>query len=101
MDQAQIAANKGIVIYTIFVGSPQWEVENALLMQYIADLTDNRHLDGDYAGGAHTLLATGGVAYTQAELPPITENYYRAETQAELQTAYESILRKIYTRLIN
>ena len=102
MDQAQIAANSGIVIYTIFIGDSNWERDNALLMQYVADLTDNRRLDGDYSGSRN--LPTGyAPAFTPEELASVTDNYYRADPNypEELQAAYDSILSKIYTRLVN
>jgi hypothetical protein len=99
--QAQIAAQKGIMIYTIFVGDSAWEHDNALLMQYISDLTDNRRLDGTYTGTRN--LPTGyGPAFNSTELATVTSNYYRADPNnpAELQNAYDAILAKIYTRLV-
>ncbi len=98
MAQGQNAMSKGIVIYTIFVGSPDWEVDNALLMQWVADLTDNKRLDGDYSG-SRALPSGYGPAFSAGNYP--TENYYLADSYEELQAAYRSILEKIYTRLVN
>jgi hypothetical protein len=95
MNEAQAAAERGIVIYTIFVGSTAYEQDNALLMQWIADLTDNRKLEGNYTGTRN--LPTG---YGPVLNPPPTENYFRAYEQSELQNAYDLILQKVYTRLI-
>jgi hypothetical protein len=98
--QAQIAAQKGVVIYTIFVGDATWEHDNALLMQYVADLTDNRKLDGTYTGSRN--LPNGyGPAFNSTELATVTSNYYRADPAhpEQLQAAYDSILAKIYTRV--
>lgn len=102
MAQAQTAASKGVVVYTIFIGDAVWERDNALLMQYISDLTDNRRLDGDYSG-SRNLPAGYGPAFTSAELTSVTSNYYRADPNnpQELTNAYNSILGKIYTRLVN
>ncbi|MBX6772757.1 MAG: VWA domain-containing protein [Chloroflexi bacterium] len=96
MTQAQIASDKGIVIYSIFVGDPSYEQRFGLLMQWIADLTDNHRLDGNYSGSR--ALPTG---YGPILSPAPTRNYYRAKTYAELQAAYEAILANIYTRLVN
>ncbi len=101
VDQAQIAAARGIVIYTIFVGDATWENDNALLMQYVADLTDNRRLDGSYIG-SRSLPSGYAPAFTTAELASVTSNYYHVDPNnpAQLQAAYDSILSKIYTRLV-
>jgi len=103
MAQARIAASKGIVIYTIFSGSSQWginEADNALLMQWIADLTDNRRLDGDYTGSRN--LPTGrGPSYDASWFRDhVSENYYLATNRTDLEAAYASIFEKIYTRLV-
>jgi hypothetical protein len=99
--QAQLAAQSGIVIYTIFVGNNTWERDNALMAQYVADLTDNRRLDGNYSG-SRNLPVGYGPAFTQAELSGVTNNYYHVDPNnpAELQAAYDAILSKIYTRLV-
>ena len=98
--EARVAAEKGVVIYTIFVGDETWEHDNALLLQYASDLTDNRRLDGVYEGGGHQLLATGGPAYEANWFREnICANYYRANSYAELEAAYRSIFQTIYTRL--
>jgi hypothetical protein len=69
-------------------------------MQWIADLTDNGQLDGNYTG-SRNLPSGYGPAYDTAWFQAnVSENYYRAETQAELEAAYQSIFNKIYTRLI-
>ncbi len=100
MTQATNAANMGVVIYTIFVGSTDWERDNALVMQWIADKTDNRKLEGDYTGSR--ALPSGWAPAYDADWfrANVSDNYYRAYTADELQTAYNSILRKIYTRLV-
>ncbi|MCL5026347.1 MAG: hypothetical protein M1531_07635 [Chloroflexi bacterium] len=97
MTQAQAAANDGIVIYTIFVGTNAVELNNGggLLLQWIADLTDNRHLDGSYTGSQS--LPSG---YGAPLSPSPTDNYYLAQNYTQLQAAYDSILSKIYTRLV-
>jgi hypothetical protein len=94
MEEAQKAADKGVVIYSIFVGSDEWETDNGLLMQYVSDITDNRKLDGTYS-----LPAGYGPAYAPGSVP--TNNYFHARDQNELQAAYDTILGRIYTRLLN
>jgi hypothetical protein len=97
MAQAQDAMEEGLVIYTIFVGNDTYQLNNGggLLLQWIADLTDNRKLDGAYTGTRN--LPTG---YGAPLSPSPTQNYYRAADYDELQAAYDSILKKIYTRLV-
>ena len=46
MDQAWEAANRGVVVYTIFVGDEESALDHALMLQWIADLTEDRRLDG-------------------------------------------------------
>ena len=100
MDQARLAASKGIVICTIFVGSAAWETQKALILQWVADLTDNGQLEGNYSSPRN--LPTGyGPAFDGSWFQTnVSANYYRAETQAELEAAYQSIFEKIYTRLL-
>lgn len=94
MDQAQIAASKGIVIYTIFVGSPANETQKALILQYVADLTDNGQLEGTYAANCTAN------AYSSTAFDAISDNYYQADNKDDLEAAYKSIFEKIYTRLV-
>jgi von Willebrand factor type A domain len=101
MAQARLAASKGIVIYTIFVGDAVFEQNNALLLQWVADLTDNGQLDGDYSGSRD--LANGGWAPAYDAIwfqTHVSENYHLASSQSGLQQAYQAILEKIYTRLL-
>lgn len=102
MAEAQLAAQRGIVIYTIFVGDAAFEQGNSLLMQWVADQTDNRRLDGNYSG-PRGLPAGYGPAFSADELKSITDNYYKADPShpEELTAAYSSILSKIYARLVN
>ena len=69
-------------------------------MQWVADLTDNRKLDGNYSG-SRSLPGGYGPAFSAAELATVTSNYYHADpaNPQELVTAYDAILAKIYTRL--
>ncbi|MCE5259196.1 MAG: VWA domain-containing protein [Chloroflexi bacterium] len=100
MDEVRNAAANGIVIYTIFCGSSEWESEKALILQWTADLTDNGQLDGDYTGSRNLPNGYGpawSASWFQAN---VSENYYRAENQEELEAAYQSIYEKIYTRLV-
>jgi hypothetical protein len=83
------------MIYTIFVGTSADEQLHGLTLQWIADLTDNRKLDGTYASPRN--FPTG---YTPPLTPSPTENYFRAYTDEELLDAYNTILTKIYTRLV-
>jgi len=97
MAQAQIAADSGVLIYTIFVGTPTFAQTQALMLQYIADLTDNHRLEGSYS----TLVSSGGPAYDVGEFQEdISQNYFLASDQDELVRAYDQILRMIYTRLV-
>jgi hypothetical protein len=95
MDQAAIAASKGIVIYTIFVGSAAYQTQKALVMQYVADLTDNGQLEGTYA--TNCTANAYDAAWFQTH---VSDNFYLASNQAELEAAYQSIIDKIYVRLI-
>jgi hypothetical protein len=87
MDEAEAAADKGVIIYTVFVGTSYHASRFALMLQYIADLTDN--------------LSSGGPAYDTAWFQAnVSENFFVAGTQAELERVYDEILARIYTRLV-
>ena len=101
MAQTQVAKDKRIVIYTIFCGSAAFATNHALMLQWIADLTDNRRLDGVYTG-SRDLPSGYGPAYDAAWFRDnVSDNYYLASDYAQLQEAYDSIFRKIYTRLVH
>jgi len=96
MAAAQEAASKGVIIYTVFVGTAEFAESQALMLQYIADLTDNRHLGASYA----TLVSQGGPAYNAAWFQDnVSGNYFLASDQEQLERAYDQILERIYTRL--
>jgi len=97
IEQAQAASDAGVLVYTVFVGTPTHAQRYALMLQYIADLTDDHELDGSYS----TLLYNGGPAYDAAYFQQnISQNYFVASNQAELLLAYDRILDMIYTRLV-
>lgn len=99
MTQVRSAASRGVVIYTIFCGSTSWETQKALILQWTADLTDNGQLDGDYSGSRNLPNGYGPAWSAEWFQSNVSENYYRAGNQAELEAAYKSIYEKIYTRL--
>lgn len=98
--QVQAAADQGVTIYTVFVGTDMYARQYALMLQYIADLTDNLRLDPD--ANYDSLWSTHlGSAYDTAWFQAnVSENFFVAETQAELERVYDEILARIYTRLV-
>jgi len=96
-DEADRAAEQGVMVYTVFVGTSTFAETQALMLQYIADRTDNRTLEGSYS----TLISNGGPAYdTEYFQEHISPNYFIANSQEELERAYDQILERIYTRLV-
>ncbi len=96
MTQAQEAVQAGVIIYTIFVGEPSFAQDHALMLQYIADLTDNGRLEGTY-----DLPGDYGPAHNAEWFQEnVSGNFYLASDGAQLEAAYDSIFEKIYTRLI-
>lgn len=97
--QTEAAAQAGVVIYTIFTGSADFAQNHALTLQWIADLTDNGRLDGEYNSPRN--FPTGYRAYDTAWFQAnVSANFYLASSYEQLEAAYESILNKIYTRLV-
>ena len=97
--QTEAAAQAGVVIYTVFTGSAEFAENHALTLQWIADLTDNGRLDGEY-NSPHN-FPTGYRAYDTAWFQAnVSNNFYLASSYDQLEAAYESILNKIYTRLV-
>jgi hypothetical protein len=106
MVEAQRAADNGIIIYTIFFAHRPDEQNNGLILQYLADLTDNRKLDAPdgYRTGQQRLFdpATGlltGEGYVAYADSSFTENYFYVRTGEELKQAFLTIYNRIYTRL--
>jgi Flp pilus assembly protein TadG len=91
---AQEAQDRGITIFTVFVGGSETQDDSALLLQWIADLTDNRRLDGNYSG---TRALPHG--YGPPLDPKPSPNYFLAERPEDLNGVYTNILKTIYTRI--
>jgi hypothetical protein len=80
MAQAQAAAEKGVIVYTVFVGTDTFANSQALMLQYIADLTDNGQLDANYA----TLESQGSPAYDEAWFQEnVCENYFASDQREQ------------------
>lgn len=106
MIEAQRAADNGIIVYTIFFAHRADEQHNGLILQYLADLTDNRKLDapGSFHTGQQRLFdpSTGlpsGEGYIAYSDSSFTENYFYVRTGEELRQAFMAIYKRIYTRL--
>jgi hypothetical protein len=101
MTRAQQAANSGVVIYTVFCGDAAFATNHALMLQWIADITDNRTLEGSYTGTRNLPSGYGPAFDTTWFRTNVSDNFYLASDLTQLQSAYDEIFRKIYTRLVN
>ncbi len=106
MIEAQRAADNAIIVYTIFFAHRSDEQNNGLILQYLADLTDNRKLDAPdgFRVGQQRLFdpSTGlptGEGYIAYSDSSFTENYFYVRTGEELKQAFMAIYKRIYTRL--